>query len=181
MVEDDKTDSESSSDVDVSLSLDSDSLWLLLPMLSMLAKRLASASCASSRQEMEKQEFQRWQLELADLVKEAGLPVVEHMRLVRCPESMLLAALGSSRASTVHKHVREWRKVRIYWLASSGMAWPEHAGMVLDYLHERYLEPCSRTVPQAILSSLSFLEKAGRIVAGERLPRCLSCATQSTS
>ena len=93
-----------------------------------LDKRLASTSCTSSRQEMERQELQRWQIVLADLVKEAGLPVVEHMKLVRFPESMLLAALGSARAATVRKHVREWKKVKLYCLATSGKAWPQHVG-----------------------------------------------------
>ncbi|CAE7746198.1 unnamed protein product, partial [Symbiodinium necroappetens] len=134
---------------------------------------------------MERQELQRWQLVLADPVEEAGLPVVEHMKLVRFPESMLLAALGSARAATVGKHVREWKKVKLYCLATSGKAWPVHVGMLLDYLHERYLEPCARTVPQAILASLSFLEKAGGVASDERflspLPALRNTVNQLTA
>ena len=42
-------------------------------------------------------------------------------------------------------------------------------GVLLDYLHERRLEPCARTVPAAILCCLGFVEKAGGIPAAERL------------
>ena len=139
-----------------------------------LDRRLASTSCTSSRQEMERQELQHWQIVLADLVKEAGLPVVEHMKLVRFPESMLLAALGSARAATIRKHVREWKKVKLYCLATSGKAWPQHVGLLLDYLHERYLEPCARTVPQAILASWRKLEE---LLLMSVFLRCLFCAT----
>ena len=98
-----------------------------------LAKRLASASGSTSRQEIEKQEFQRWQRELATLVTEANLPVVEHMELVRFPKSMLLAALGSARASTVRKHVREWRKVTLLLVCVGSCVAAACVGVLLDY------------------------------------------------
>ena len=149
-----------------------------------LAKRLALATGSTSRQEIEKQELQRWQSELATLVTEASLPVVEHMELVRFPESMLLAALGSARASTVRKHVREWRKVRLYCLSATGLVWPQHVGVLLDYLYERRVEPCARTVPQAILVCLSFMEKAGGVRPEERfstLPTLRNTVNQLTA
>ena len=51
----------------------------------------------------------------------------------------------------------------------SGSAWPSHIGIILDYLHERRLEPCARTVPAAILTSFAFMEKVGAVRPAERL------------
>ena len=40
---------------------------------------------------------------------------------------------------------------------------------MLDYLHERMEEPCARTVPEAVLGALAFMEKAGSVAETERL------------
>lgn len=56
-----------------------------------------------------------------------------------------------------------------YCKASTDSAWPKHVGVVLNYLHERHCEPCNPSVPQAILRSLSFLERVGGVQATQRL------------
>ena len=132
-------------------------------------RQLAQVEGASGRAEVEDRELSRWRQELARLVVEADLPVLEPMLLVRNQESALIAALGNARASTIRKRVREWRKVRAYCLAVSGSAWPAHIGIILDYLHERRLEPCARTVPAAILTCFAFMEKVGGVRPAERL------------
>ena len=84
------------------------------------------------------------------LLRELGLPITSHTALADDPEVALTAALGAARASSLRKHMRE-----------SDSAWPKHVGVVLNYLHERHCEPCSPSVPQASLRSLSFLERVG--------------------
>ena len=133
------------------------------------ARGLARASGEESRQAVEAQELMRWRKELASLIVDAALPVVEPMALVRDRDAVLLGALGPARASTIRKHVREWRKARAFCLSVSGKPWPEHIGVVLDYLHERRLEPCARSVPAAFLAALSFIEKVGAVRRTERL------------
>ena len=132
-------------------------------------RQLARVEDASGRAEVEERELSRWRQELARLVVEADLPVLEPMLLVRHREAALVAALGNARTSTIRKRVQEWRKVRAYCLAVSGSAWPSHIGIILDYLHERRLEPCARTVPAAILASFAFIEKVGAVRPAERL------------
>ena len=56
-----------------------------------------------------------------------------------------------------------------YCKASTDSAWPKHVGVVLNYLHERHCEPCNPSIPQAILRSLSFLERVGGVQATQRL------------
>ena len=61
--------------------------------------------------------------------------------------------------------MRDFRKLRAYCLATSRSVWPRRVGVLLDYLRDRQLEPCARTVPTAILCCLSFVKRA----AAERL------------
>eukprot|EP00435_Cladocopium_sp_Y103_P055470 s2501_g18.t1 len=74
-------------------------------------RQLARVEGASGRADMEARELSRWRQELASLVVEANLPVLEPMLLVRNREVALMAALGNARAATIRKRVREWRKV----------------------------------------------------------------------
>ena len=58
-----------------------------------------------------------------------------------------------------------------------------HVGVVLDYLQDRIAEPCGRTVPEAVLEALVFMEKKGGYDAGKRLadlPILKNCVNQAT-
>ena len=122
-----------------------------------------------SRADLEATELKRWRASLAELVIEADLPVSHHAQLTSNPEAIIAASLCSMRATTIRKRVREWRKVRNFSLQLWGHAWPTHVGVFLDYLHERMEEPCARTVPEAVLAALAFMEKAGSVAAADRL------------
>ena len=89
-----------------------------------------------SRADLEATELKRWRASLAELVIEADLPVSHHAQLTSNPEAIIAASLGSMRATTIRKRVREWRKVRNFSLQLCGHAWPTHVGVVLDYLHK---------------------------------------------
>ena len=122
-----------------------------------------------SRADLEATELKRWRASLAEPVIEADLPVSHHAQLTSNPEAIIAASLGSMRATTIRKRVCEWWKVRNFSLQLCGHAWPTHVGVVLDYLHERMEEPCARTVPEAVLAALAFMEKAGSVAAADRL------------
>ena len=136
------------------------------------ARQRGQSECVQtqqSRADLEATELKRWRASLAELVIEADLPVSHHAQLTSNPEAIIAASLGSMCATTIRKRVREWRKVRNFSLQLCGHAWPTHVGVVLDYLHERMEEPCARTVPEAVLAALAFMEKAGSVAAADRL------------
>ena len=60
-----------------------------------------------SREALEAAELNRWRASLAELVIEAGLPVSHHAQLTSNPEAIIAASLGSMRAATIRKRVRE--------------------------------------------------------------------------
>ena len=88
---------------------------------------------------------------------------------VECDCSMSCRAVGCPRASTIRKRVREWRKIRAYSMSVCGSPWPDHVGVLLDFILERVEEPCGHTVPESILATLAMMEKAGGVASGERL------------
>ena len=61
---------------------------------------------------LQRRDSLHWRCELAELVSEAGLPIAVQAQLASAPEDIIIASLGSMRASTIRKKVREWRKVR---------------------------------------------------------------------
>ena len=79
-----------------------------------------------SRAKREHSELLHWREELAQLIKEAGLPVVKQALLSFAPEAVIIAAVGCPRASTIRKRVREWRKIRAYSMSVCGSPWPDH-------------------------------------------------------
>ena len=124
------------------------------------------ASPGVSRKEIEQQEVARWRSELVAILQQAELPVFTQASLASNPGFAVPSALGSARASTIRKHVREYRKLRAYCLATSRSVWWVFFWTICV---SRRLEPCARTVPAAILSCLSFVEKAGGVPATDRV------------
>ena len=117
---------------------------------------------------MQQQELVRWRGELVKIIQSAQLPICEQVCLSTRPEAAISAAVGAARASTIRSRVREWKWASNYVMAVSGCPWPKHVGFILDYLHERRLEPCARSVPSAILKSLAFMERVGGVPDTER-------------
>ena len=132
------------------------------------SKMISDKTCGLLRRDIEQQEVQRWRQELVLLAREASLPICTQTALATNPAAAIEAAVGAARASTIRSRVREWRRIRAYCLATTERAWPKHVGVVLDYLHERRLEPCAPSVPNAFLKCLGFVERAGGVPAAER-------------
>ena len=132
-------------------------------------KQLSRVEDRQSREAIDKQHLLHWRRELAELVSEGGLPIAAQAQLASAPEEIIVASLGSMRASTIRKKVREWRKLRNFCLGACRCPWPSHVGVVLDYLRERVDEPCGRTVPEAVVSAFAFMEKVGCVPAPERV------------
>ena len=133
------------------------------------AKKLADSELGLTRAAIEKAELERWRGQLVELLLESNVPMTQQAKMASNPSAAIAASLGSMRASTIRKRVREWKKLRAFSLGLSGSPWPAHVGVILDYLQDRLAEPCGHTVPSAILEALAFMERTGGYGAGERL------------
>ena len=130
-----------------------------------LLRNFLGLTCAA----IERAELQRWRDQLVELLLEAKTPMAQQAQLASNPQATVSACLGSMRASTIRKRVREWRNLRAFSLGLDGCPWPKHVGVVLDYLQDRIAEPCGGTVPEEVLEALAFMEKKGGYDAGKRL------------
>ena len=83
-------------------------------------KQLSRIEDGQSRESIDAQRLLHCRRELAELVSEAGLPIAAQAQLASAPEEIIVASLGSMRASTIRKKVREWRRVRIFSLGACG-------------------------------------------------------------
>ncbi|CAE7029843.1 unnamed protein product [Symbiodinium sp. CCMP2592] len=124
----------------------------------------------TSRQAREEISRRRWILELAKVIREAGLPAASRIDAMSNPEAAWVRAFGSRRAKTLKNRAVVWRKL-VEWLqATYSVCWPQSAEVVLQYLEERHeISPLGKTVPGGILSSLGLLEQVGQVDVTDRL------------
>ena len=108
---------------------------------SMHAKKLADSKLGLTRAAIEKAELQRWREQLVEILLEPKTPLAQQAQLASNPSATIAASLGSMRASTLRKRIREWRKLRAFSMGLDGSPRPRHVGVVLDYLQERIAEP----------------------------------------
>ena len=133
------------------------------------ARKLADSKLGLSRATIEKAKLHRSRAHLVEIFVEANTPLAWQAQLASSPKAAMAASLGSMHASTIRKRMREWRKLRVFSLGLSACPWPKHIGVVLDYLQNRVAETCGRSVPNAILEALSFMERKGGVAADQRL------------
>ena len=112
-------------------------------------------------------ERQQWEVE-ADKVIEVlednvDLPIVRGAEDSRDPKEFLKAAVGSYRASTLRKRLREWKKYLTWLEIVHQVRWPSRKAHAIDYLVELRLSEAPPTVPQSFGTTLAFFERAAGI------------------
>jgi len=131
--------------------------------------RLAAAAGPTARAEAELSERERWKSALADLILEAGGPVVEATRQASDQALALGAAAGGRRARTLCKRVSAWRRVRAWCLDLYSVPFPKSVHHLLEYLQARADEPCGMSVLQGVAAVFSFMETCCGFPRGRRL------------
>ena len=130
-------------------------------------RRLSAATSRATKEEISRK---KWILELASVIREAGLPAAARIDTMSNPEAAWIRAFGSRRAKTLKNRVLAWRKLGSWLQVTYSVNWPSKAELVLQYLEERYeTSPLGKTVPGGILSTLGLLELVGQVEPSERL------------
>ena len=121
-----------------------------------------------AREEVDRRNQTLWSREVILILRKASAPVIILAEETSDPARILLGAVGSSRGSTMETYVKAIR-VFITWLGTAYVrAWPGGVIMVVEFLHVAGSKPCSPTFPKRFLAALSWFEKVGGWVAGER-------------
>ena len=71
--------------------------------------------------------------------------------------------VGSYRASTLRKRLREWRKYLTWLEIVHQVRWPSRRAHAIDFLVELRLAEAPPTVPQSFATTLAFFERAAGI------------------
>ena len=81
--------------------------------------------------------------------------------------------VGSYRASTLRKRLREWRKYLTWLEIVHQVRWPSRRAHAIDFLVELRLAEAPPTVPQSFATTLAFFERAAGIGPEDsHLSRC---------
>jgi hypothetical protein len=67
------------------------------------------------------------------------------------------------RALTIRKRIRDWLKARTFFQVADAMPWPEHAGIVIEYIHAITEKEASKSAAWDFMEALVFLERRGGV------------------
>ena len=116
------------------------------------------ADARSKRFESERKKFS---LLLAELIREAGLPVADTINKLDDPKEGWLRLFSTRRANTLKNRYKAWKPFRDWLEIHRARVFPLSLKDVVDYMQFRMNEPCGKSVPGAFSTSLHLMELVG--------------------
>ena len=140
-----------------------------------LSRRLAASADDQQRSTLEEMERDRLSGELVVLLKKFNLIKLDDSHTPERARQWLLKrhAMGR-RPNTLRQHVRLARKFNTYMRAAYVHQWFRHSGDVMEYVALRLEEPCGKSVPSSIWSTLKFVEMSAEVPESKRISSDLS-------
>lgn len=123
----------------------------------------------NERQRRNEQELRKVVDKLVQIVVEADLPVVTAAQKTADPEAALRRVFSTKRLRTLRLRHNAWSKTRLWLSCVFGVTFPTEVHHMIDYLEEIARGPMGRTIPGKVAGTLSFMEKAGAVVTGQRI------------
>ena len=120
------------------------------------------------RAELENGQRNIYALQLAEVLKEACLPVTFQLELLQDPNRAWVRIFVSRRSKTVRNRLRAWQKFRSWFIAFSGEVWLKTIAPLVAYVEERIDEGCSFSRPSELHAALTILEQIGRVAEDKR-------------
>ena len=118
---------------------------------------------AGSRAAVELEQTQRWRLKFAQILIDANAPALVDVAESKDLQQCAVRLAGSSRFRTLKKHVQMWHRF-VKWLSAAyDSTWPTRPCMILDFLEDLAAQPCGKSVPDAFMSTLAYMEKAAGV------------------
>ena len=105
-------------------------------------KALRTDRDASQRAEHERLAREKYTALLADVIKEAQLPLVAILSEVDDPESAWKRIFGNRRSKTLRNRYRSWRAFEKWLTVIYGKTWPTSIAQLLAYINQRVEEGC---------------------------------------
>ena len=142
---------------------------LLLIELHSKRKQKLYKSEADSRASRVDRERKKYTKLLAQVIIDAGLPVVALISTLDDPEQGWIHLFGSRRCNTLKNRYKSWAPFAVWLELKRGRKFPEGIRDIIDYIQFRVDEGCGKTVPTSFHVVLTLLEQLGRVPEPERL------------
>ena len=137
-----------------------------------LARRTAEQLDDKQRASVEEKERERLTKELVMLLRKTCLIAKESDKEEGRGQAQIWVtrrhAMGR-RPNTLRVHVRLGRKMAAYMAAAYGRPWFRDESDVMEYVGMRLEEPCGKSVPRSVWSTLRFWEQAAELPEQERI------------
>ena len=129
-------------------------------------KRLLDEGSLAQAREERLQDL--WASKLREELVESKAPVIDKLAGSLDPERAVLLLGGKTRASTLKRYVTIYDRWRIWLRGAKARDPPGSPADLADYLLARGDEPCGRTVPEAILKAVAWMEKVAEFPLEDR-------------
>ena len=143
----------------------------LLPGLERRRRAARTNLDSAKRAQQESDEREKYTLLLADVIRQAKLPVVAQLDAVNDDGRSWKRIFGTRRSKTLRNRFRSWRAFSRWLETSYHKVWPSSIVPLLEYADEKYNDDCGKTVLPSFQAALSVLEQAGRVPEAEMLSR----------
>ena len=136
-----------------------------------VAKRVAQQRKSSTvnRADLEEALRDKYAMELATFISEAGLPVVYQIHQLDNPNKAWKRIFGSRRGKTLRNRFRSWSKFRLWLVAYSGAVWLRSLADLVNYVEECIQVGCALSIHTELQASLVLLERSGRVLECNQL------------
>lgn len=134
----------------------------VLDMVKRQLKRKRDAK-GTQRADIERDQRAVYALQLAEVIREAYLPVTHQIEVLDDPNKAWGRIFGSRRSKTLRNRYKSWQRFRSWLVAYSGEVWPKSLTPLISYVEERIDDGCSFTCPSELHASLTILEQIGRV------------------
>lgn len=108
---------------------------------------------------------------LAQVIKEAGMPVVALVDTLDDPAAGWIHLFGARRANTLKNRYQAWKPFRVWLETTRGKVFPTSLNDIIDYIQMRIADGCGRSVPLSFHIALSLLEQLGRVPSDMQLSK----------
>ena len=126
------------------------------------------ADARSKRFESERKKFS---LLLAEMIREAGLPVADTINKLDDPKEGWLRLFSTRRANTLKNRYKAWKPFRDWLEIHRSRVFPLSLKDVVDYMQFRMNESCGKSVPVSFSTSLHLIELVGRVPDAEKISK----------
>ena len=118
------------------------------------------------RFDMERKKYCRL---LAQVIIQAGLPIVELVKTLDDPQTGWLHVFAARRGNTLKNRYKVWRPFEQWLEWHRGYLYPRGVKDLIDYMQHKVDDGCGRSVPMALHTALALIEQTGRVPESDRI------------